>query len=116
MAIAALTTVYTAGDRNGVTTWDTSPVADTFAPLQLKAVLHNVMFGVEGLSDSAVALHGSVDGTNYYQLDDRDGTPISLSSDGLIEVRAMPPYYKPVSSGGTDAALICTLHHAKLYG
>ncbi len=115
MTVAALTTVWTEGDRNGITTWDSAATADTYAPLQLKAVLADVMFGVEGLADTAVELHGSLDGTNYYQLKDADGNAISLSSDGLTEVRAAPPYFKPVNSGGTDAAIICTLQHVKVY-
>ncbi len=115
MGVKALTTVWTLGDRNGVTTWASAATADTYAPLQLKAVLADILFGVEGLADTAVELHGSLDGTNYYQLKDADGNLISLSSDGLVEVRAAPPYFKPVNSGGTDAAIVCVMSHAKVY-
>ncbi len=115
MSVQPLTTVWTLGDRNGITTWDSAATADTYAPLQLKAVIADVIFGVEGLADTAVELHGSVDATNYYKLKDADGSSISLAADGLVEVRAAPPYFKPVNSGGTDAAIICTLHHAKVY-
>ena len=115
MALKDLTTVWTLGDRNGITTWDSAAFGDTYAPLQLKAVLADIHFGVEGLANTAVELHGSLDGTNYYQLKDLDGSLISLTSDGIVEVRSSPPFYKPVNSGGSDAAIICVLHHAKVY-
>ncbi len=115
MSVQPLTTVWTLGDRNGITTWDSAATADTYAPLQHRSVLADVIFGVEGLADTAVELHGSLDGTNYYQLKDADGNSISLAADGLVEVRAAPPYFMPVNSGGTDGAIICTLQHVKVY-
>ena len=115
MAEKSLTTVWVAGDRNGITTWASAATADTYEVFQHRSVLADVIFGVEGLSDTTVQLHGSVDGANFYQLKDAGGTLIALTADGIIEVRAAPPYYKPVNSGGTDAAIICTLHHAKVY-
>ena len=78
-------------------------------------VLADIIFGVEGLADTTVQLHGSVDGTNFYQLKDADGVLIALASDDIVEVRAAPPYFKPVNIGGTDAAIICSLHHSKVY-
>ena len=115
MAEKALTTVWTEGDRNGITTWDAAAFGDTYTAYQHRQVLADITFGVEGLANTTVQLHGSNNGVDFYQLKDLDGVLIALTADGLAEVRSAPPYFKPVNSGGSDAAIICILHTAKVY-
>ncbi len=58
----------------------------------------------------AVVLQGSLDGTNWFTLNDPLGDPISLSAAGLVAVLENTPYKRPFVASGTgvdiDAKLI----------
>ena len=62
----------------------------------------------------AIALHGSLDGTNYFALSDTQGTAISLTANGLSSVGIPALHVKPVLTGGdagTDIAVRLLARH-----
>jgi len=109
--------IWLRGDRNGIVTWDAADAADTYAAYEHQKVLADIILSAEGIAATGVAIeiHGSVNGTDYYQLRDIDANLISLAADGIVEVRSAPPFFKPVNTGGAGGTLIVALHLAKVY-
>lgn len=74
---------------------------DTFAPVKVDRRLYSATIQASGtFATGSVALHGSLDGTNYVALDDADGTTIALTAAGVASVRDPVVYLKPVLSSG----------------
>ncbi len=53
-------------------------------------------FGVGG----TIVLQGSVDGTNWYTLNNLAGSAVSFTAAGLSGVAEAPPYIRPFITGG----------------
>lgn len=79
---------------------------DTFTPVELARIPYAIIMQVTGdfSGSAAIALHGSVDGTNYAALNDRSGSAISLTAAGLANVGDAPRYLKPVMTSGDGSA------------
>lgn len=93
---SVLHTVITwAGATNGGT-------PDTFQPVKLSRLPYAISAQVTGnFSGSAsIALHGSIDGTNYAALNDRQGSAIAVTAAGIANCGDAPLYLKPVLSSG----------------
>lgn len=75
---------------------------DTFTPVKLVRLPYAISAQVTGnFSGSAsIALHGSVDGTNYAALNDRSGSAIAVTAAGIANCGEAPLYIKPVLSSG----------------
>ena len=79
MAVKAITEVW--DTLRGEITWAAGLAGtDTFAAHEVANGVSEVLFGVEsdGTTD-ALELHASVDGTNFYQVNDPEGTAIAHS-------------------------------------
>jgi hypothetical protein len=75
---------------------------DTFAPIEIQRRPYTIMVEAAGTfgASASIALHGSLDGVNYYALDDADGTAIALASAGLASGRDGVRFLKPVLASG----------------
>ena len=105
MAVIALTKLDDGPDWK-VYQWTPLTEADTCAAIKLDRVATDIMMQVSGTFGSAsVALHGSLDGTNYAALADLDGGTIAVTSAGLTSARDAPLWLKPVASGGSSQSL-----------
>ena len=59
---------------------------------------------------ATIAIHGSLDGTNYVVLHDTEGNALSFTSgDNLKSILEATPYIKPVIAGGSSTAIVVTL-------
>lgn len=109
MAEIAATVATPRGANEGVltVTWNTLTENDTceeFIPGGTEPVVASMQ--VTGTFGGAtVVLQGSNDGTNFYDLDDIEGTAISVTAAGLVEFSTSALYIKPVASGGTSQDL-----------
>ncbi len=80
--------------------------ADTFQAVKLDRRPYTLSFQVEDADAWAagtapdLALHGSIDGTNYYALQDYTQTDIDIGADGIYVVGEPPLYIKPVLTNG----------------
>jgi hypothetical protein len=109
MAVITLTKLDTGPDFK-VYQWTPLTEADTCAAIKLDRVAADIMLQVTGTFGSAsVALHGSLDGTNYVALKDADGAAIAVTSAGLTSARDAPLWLKPVASGGSSQSLTIAL-------
>ena len=110
MADVAPTISYV-GDRD-VVTWTTLVSANAngspYQPERLRAVRATVQ--AIGTWDTAtLVLQGSNDGTNWYTLNDAQGTAISFTADGYAELNTASLYIRPSTSShgaGTDLDVI----------
>lgn len=65
---------------------------------------------VEGtFAGATVILEGTNDGTNWFPLDDKQGTPISLTAAGLEAMGPRPWKVRASTSGGGGSAINATL-------
>lgn len=82
--------------------WETVGQSDTPLPVKLDRTPYSLMVQATGTfsGSAAIAVHGSVDGTNYVALDDRQGTAISLTAAGIASIGEAPLWIKPVVSSG----------------
>lgn len=99
--------------HQSVIQWTAAAGGDTFAAAQLSRVPYSIMIAVTGTFGAAasIALHGSLDGTNYFALKDRSDTAIAITAAGLANVGDAPLYIKPVLSAGdgSTAAVVKVL-------
>ncbi len=92
-----------------VAVWGSIGDSDTCSPLSLPDYLPQ-SFHVSGTFNSAtVVLKGSNTGVNYVGLNDRQDTPISMTSEGLEAVQECCAYYQPASSGGSASSTTVTM-------
>jgi len=105
MAVIAFTKPDT-GTFHRVYSWASVTEADSFAPVKLDKAINAITIQVSGtVGGATLALHGSLDGTNYVALKDADGTAIALTSAGLASGRDLVLYLKPVATGGASQSL-----------
>lgn len=95
-------------------TWANVTENDTFEAADLSEVFGAPFIVSIQASDTmggaTLALHGSLDGTNYGALADIGNTAIGLTTAGeLSETGETAIYYKPVASGGTSQSMDVTL-------
>jgi hypothetical protein len=107
MATVASTTTF--GDGT-TTTW--TPLTETNADgLPARYVGSGdrtfQVFGTFG--GGAVALLGSIDGSNWAPLTDPQGEAISLTAAGIVSVMECPTWVRPLTSGGTDMSVTAKL-------
>lgn len=63
---------------------------------------------------TTVVLEGSNDGTTYYTIDDIEGTAISKTAAGQMEVRDRPKYIRPrISVGGVSTDVTAVMYLSK---
>lgn len=92
------------------TTWAGVAPGDTCVPVKVDQALFAYSVQASGTFGSAtVALHGSLDGTNYVALADASGTAIGLTAAGLASGGQLALYLKPVLSGGSGSAVNITV-------
>jgi len=88
-------------------TWSTLTENDTAAsyePGSLKPLAGSIQ--VTGtFGGSTVVLQGSNDNTNFVDLNDTNGTAISLTAAGAAEFSTAMAYIRPSASGGTSQDL-----------
>ncbi len=105
MAVISFTKPDT-GTFHKVYSWASVTEADTFAPVKLEKAINAITIQASGTFGGAtVALHGSLDGTNYVALKDMGGTEIALTSAGLASDGSLVLYLKPVATGGASQSL-----------
>lgn len=83
--------------------WEWTPVtnADTFLPCGPGASARDMVVEVTGTFGGAtIVLQGSMDGTNWYGVNNLDGSAISLTGAGSSEVRTSWPRMRFNASGG----------------
>jgi hypothetical protein len=85
------------GDSGSVLT----NVGNTYATVQVSGT-----FGVGG----SITLQGSLDGVTYQTLLDNSGAVVTFTAAGMVTVRDIVLYYKPlVTAGDGTTALTCNL-------
>lgn len=105
-----MTDVSLQGDGSAMkAVWAAVTEADTFVavsmPEYLRASVH-----ISGTFGSAtVVLKGSNTGTNFFGLDDIEGTAISMTAEGLKQVQEGTIYYQPTHSGGSSESVTVTM-------
>lgn len=57
---------------------------------------------VGSFGGGTVALQGSNDGTNWFNLEDVNGTAIGLTADGITEFSTSALHIRPLITGGTS--------------
>lgn len=88
-----------AGATNGGT-------PDTFDAIKLETVPYSITLQTTGTysGSAAIALHGSLDGTNYVALTDQQGSAVSLTAAGMSGIGLPPLWIKPVMTSGDGSA------------
>lgn len=91
---------------------------DTFTPVLIERVPYSITVQASGTfgASAAIALHGSLDDTNYVALNDRAGTAISLTAAGLASAGDAVKYIKPVltdGDGSTDIDVVALIRFDK---
>lgn len=110
MAVIAAS-VKKQGNRDKVATWTPlengdsgsvlSNIGNRFATVQISGT-----FGVGG----TISLQGSLDGVIYQTLLDNSGAAVTFTTAGMVTVRDIVSYYKPlVTAGDGTTALTCNL-------
>lgn len=98
------------GTTYQVFSWASVTETDTFKPIKLERALFAYSMQVSGTFGGAtVALHGSLDGTNYAALTDASGSAIGLTAAGVASGGDLALWLKPVASGGTSQSLNVSL-------
>ena len=79
---------------------------DTFNAVVLDRTPYSVAVQTDGnySGSASFAIHGSLDGTNFIALEDRQGDAVALTADGLVELGSAPKYLKPVMTSGDSSA------------
>jgi hypothetical protein len=88
------------------TTWASLASGDSGAAVEA-GYAKSINFQIKGanFTGTTVIVEGSNDGTTYYQLDDIEGTLISKTAAGQMEVRDRPRYIRPrvsIGAASTD--------------
>jgi len=93
------------------TTWTDLSTADTATSIDVSGLGGVVgVFEVNGTFGSAtIVLQGSIDGTNWYVLEDVQGTAISATAAAMFEFDTEVTSIRPSSSGGTADDVTVTL-------
>lgn len=90
--------------------WAAVTESDTFKPVKVERALFAYSVQASGTFGGAtVALHGSLDGTNYVALSDAQGSAIALTAAGMASGGGLAIWLKPVASGGSSQSLNVTL-------
>jgi hypothetical protein len=98
---------YTINQRDGVATW--GPLAASVNGETLKVGRKGLVLAsaaVTGTFGGTVTLQGSLDGTNWFTLDDTEGNPATFTSAGMVELSTAVPYFRPITGAGVAAATI----------
>lgn len=77
---------------------------DTFTPVKLDRTPYSLTVQVTGtFATGVIAIHGSLDGTNYVALDNLQGSAISVTAADIVSVGQVPLFIDPVMTlgGGT---------------
>lgn len=79
---------------------------DTFEPLKIETVPYAIVLQTSGTfaGSAAIALHGSLDGTNYVALPDFQGDAVSLTAAGMSAIGIPVLWIKPVMTSGNGSA------------
>ena len=83
-------------------TWSSVNANQNGDAAQMPQYTGKVHVAVTGTFDTeTVTIQGSLDGSNYFALEDEDGNAAALTAAGLITLRSNPLYIRPsVSNGG----------------
>jgi len=97
--------------KRSIVTWGAATnggTPDTFTAVELGRVPYAMMVQATGTfgAGASIALHGSLDGTNYYALKDRSNTAIAVTAAGVVNVGDAPVYIKPVLTSGDGSTAI----------
>ena len=78
---------------------------DTFAPVEIDRNPYTITVQATGTfgASADIALHGSLDGTNYAALSDAQGAAISLTAASIADGQSAVRFVKPVLSGGNGS-------------
>lgn len=101
----------TKGDGTVVVTWEALNAGDDGSPVLLSAYPDKT---AQAIGDAtSVAIQGSMDGTNWFALDDPQGTTIALAgaTNDMAAISQNPLYIRPVATGGTDTDVILLAVH-----
>lgn len=93
------------------TQWTSWAGVTTGIPLTLSAYPDKTV-GVHGTWGAATfVVEGSMDGTNYFTLNDSrgEGNAISLTADNIVTILENPYYIRCKTTGGTGTALTVTI-------
>lgn len=90
---------------------------DTFSAIRLEQTPYSIHIQAVGTfgASAAVALHGSLDGVNYFVIEKFDGTEISLDAAGIAGARDAVLFAKPVltaGDGSTDITVTVLFRYA----
>ena len=90
--------------------WPGVTEADTCKPIKLDRAIFAYSMQVSGtFGGAAVGLHGSLDGTSFVPLKDRDGAAIALSAAGIVSGLDMVLWVKPVATSGSSQSVDITV-------
>jgi hypothetical protein len=101
-------------DRTRTFTWSALANGDTGAPVDLYDAAA-ICFSVSGTfgSGGSITLQGSLDGTNFYALTDRQGVAITLTAAGLKQAQELPRYVRPNCTAGDGTTALVPIIRAR---
>lgn len=86
--------------------WAALTEADTAASIEITALDGKATYQVTGTFGGAtITLQGSHDDTTFFTVTDSFGTAVSLTAAAGGALAGLPPYVKPVASGGSSQSL-----------
>ena len=105
-----LTDVSSKGDGSAMkAVWAAVTENDTFVAVSMPEYLRASVHISGTFGGGTVVLKGSNTGTNFFGLDDIEGTAISMTSEGLKQVQEGTQYFQPTHSGGSSSSITVTM-------
>lgn len=87
--------------------WAQLAAGDTGAPYYLPPMRGPITaFQVTGISGHTVALQGTIDGTTWAALQDRLGSDIAMTANGIVEVSTAVLAIRPSVASGTGTVTV----------
>lgn len=92
--------VVSGDDRYTTAMWEAVTETDSFAACGLGKLPDKTMQVFGTFDGASIALHGSVDDTNYAPLTTNGVDPIAITAAGFAWIWENPRFIKPVATGG----------------
>ena len=98
-------------NRNVLVTWTPLANGDSGSVLNnIENIYATVQISGTFGAAGSISLQGSLDGVTYQTLLDSAGSPITLTAAGMVTVRDVVAFFKPVvTAGDGTTALTCNL-------
>lgn len=115
MAIIAAASIACSSSDSVTFSWSGVTNADTCSAIEVVQGFTHKCMQVSGAPDSATAvIQGSNDGTNFFTLNDLQGSALSFTAAGLKGIAEAVRYIRPsTSGGGSSQSLDFHIHMTK---